>query len=78
MPEHPDPSAKKPSLPDTMRTVAPYLHIGWTLVGAVLLGVLAGRWADARLGTEPLLLVCGAVLGIVAGLYHFLVTVLRR
>jgi F0F1-type ATP synthase assembly protein I len=41
----------------------------------VLLGVLAGRWADARWGTEPLFTVVGAAVGIGSGLYGFIKTV---
>jgi F0F1-type ATP synthase assembly protein I len=69
---------KKPSWSDTMRNVAPYMYMGWTLVVSILLGVWVGRWADARFGTEPLLFILGAVLGIVVGLYHFLATALRH
>jgi F0F1-type ATP synthase assembly protein I len=74
----PSPPPKKPSWADTMRNVAPYLYMGWTLVVSILLGVWVGRWADARFGTEPLLFILGAVLGIVVGLYHFLATALRH
>lgn len=63
---------------ETMRTVGPYLHVGWTLVLTILLGVLAGRWVDARWGTEPAFLLVGAVLGIVLGMYYFLSTVLKK
>ncbi|GIX49474.1 MAG: hypothetical protein KatS3mg131_3685 [Candidatus Tectimicrobiota bacterium] len=61
----------------TMRTVAPYLHLGWTLAASIVLGILGGRWADAKLGTEPWLMLLGAVLGVGSGLYYFLKTVLR-
>ena len=63
---------------EAMRTAGPYLHVGWTLVLTILLGVLAGRWADARWGTEPAFLLVGAILGIVLGLYYFLSTVLKK
>jgi F0F1-type ATP synthase assembly protein I len=56
----------------------PYMYMGWTLVISILLGVWVGRWADTRFGTEPLLFILGAVLGIVVGLYHFLATALRH
>lgn len=43
--------------------------IGWTIVIATLLGILAGRWLDRRFGTGVLwtlgLLVAGVILGCV-------------
>ena len=63
---------------EAMRTAGPYLHVGWTLVLTILLGVLAGRWVDGRWGTEPAFLLVGAVLGIVLGMYYFLYTVLKK
>ena len=74
-------SSKPPqrsSWPETMRTVARYTNLGWTLVAAVVLGVFGGRWLDGRLDTEPWFLLLGAFLGITVGLYHFLATVLRK
>ena len=61
-----------------MRAVAPYMHIGWTFLGSAGLGMGAGYWADARLGTEPWLFLLGALLGIAVGFYHFFMTVLRQ
>jgi F0F1-type ATP synthase assembly protein I len=62
----------------TIRDVARYSQIGYTLVGSVFLGIGAGYLVDKWLDTYPLFFVLGAVLGIVVGLYHFLVTVLRK
>jgi hypothetical protein len=45
---------------------------------SVGLGMLGGRWADARLGTEPWLFLLGAVLGIAVGFYSFFLIVLRK
>ena len=63
---------------EAMRTAGPYLHVGWVPVLTILLGVLIGRWVDARWGTEPAFLLVGAILGIVLGLYYFLSTVLKK
>lgn len=73
-----DPSRPQSSWAEAMRAAGPYLHVGWTLVLTILLGVLAGRWVDARWGTEPAFLLVGAILGIVLGLYYFLSTVLKK
>lgn len=79
MAEHPNaqPPDKLPRS-ETMRSIVRYSHIGYTLVAAVLLGILGGNWVDKWLGTYPLFFVLGAVLGIVLGLYHFITTVLRK
>lgn len=78
MAENNSPRSGSSSWAEVMRTVGPYLHVGWTLVLTILLGVLAGRWVDARWGTEPAFLLVGAVLGIVLGMYYFLSTVLKK
>ena len=43
-----------------------------TLAVVVTLFALGGLWLDDRLGTRPLFLVLGVVLGIVGGLIHLL------
>jgi F0F1-type ATP synthase assembly protein I len=78
MPENTKPPASRSSWPEIMRTVGPYMNIGWTFVVSVGLGMLGGRWADARLGTEPWLFLLGAVLGIAVGFYNFFLIVLRK
>ena len=78
MPHNSPPPLQKSSWPETMRMVAHYTTLGWTLVASLVLGLLAGWWADARFGTEPWLFILGACLGIVVGLYHFLIVVLRK
>ncbi|MBD7938723.1 MULTISPECIES: AtpZ/AtpI family protein [Cytobacillus] len=42
------------------------------LVGAILLGVFAGRWFDRLLETEPLFLIIGLLLGLTVGIYAML------
>jgi ATP synthase protein I len=46
--------------------------IGTELVVAVILGLLVGRWADAKLGTQPALLLIGVFAGITVGLYQLI------
>lgn len=45
------------------------LSLGLELAVAMLLGVGAGRWADAKLGTSPAMLLLGTALGFAGGLY---------
>lgn len=53
-----------------------YMGHGLTLALSVLLFLLLGWWLDERLGTAPLLLLLGALVGAAAGfysLYHHIV-----
>ncbi len=43
------------------------LSMGLTAAGMVVLGLLAGRWLDARLGTEPIATLILVIAGAVAG-----------
>ena len=46
-----------------------YLGLGFELVVPVVLLMFAGRWLDGRLGSEPWMLVAGAILGMAVGFY---------
>jgi F0F1-type ATP synthase assembly protein I len=61
-----------------MRTIGPYMDIGWTFVIAVGGGAWIGYKADTHFGTKPWFLLLGAVLGMVVGFYRFLSVVLRK
>ncbi|MBM7605328.1 F0F1-type ATP synthase assembly protein I [Metabacillus crassostreae] len=39
------------------------------LVGSTLVGVFGGKWVDDLLGTEPLFLIVGLLLGLAIGIY---------
>jgi F0F1-type ATP synthase assembly protein I len=54
-----------------LRDAAPYLGLGTTLAGSVLLGLGAGYWLDSKLGTRPAFFLAGAVLGLLAAGLHF-------
>lgn len=45
------------------------LGIGWYFAICVVLGVLAGRWLDGRLGSDPLFTLIGTFIGLAAALY---------
>ena len=61
-----------------LREAAPYLGIGSSLAVIVLAGIGAGYWVDGRLGTRPLFLLVGAVLGLLAAFLNFYKTVAGR
>lgn len=52
-----------------VREAAPYMGAAWTLAAALVLGMLAGRWLDGRLGTAPWMTVGGITLGLITGFY---------
>jgi ATP synthase protein I len=47
------------------------------LVGSVLIGIFLGRWLDHVIGTEPLFLIIGLLIGLAAGTYAMLHLVRR-
>lgn len=42
------------------------LNLSWTMFFSLLIPLLAGIWLDKKLGTTPILVLIGAVLGILA------------
>ena len=45
------------------------IGVGWYVSVSILLGVLAGRWLDGKLNTEPLLVIIGLLMGIFIAFY---------
>ena len=72
------PQPSKSTWPEVMRTVGKYMDLGLTFVVATVAGAGGGYWLDSRLGTQPWLLLVGALLGITVGFYHFFSVVLRK
>ena len=58
----------KPEGTGDTRSVTRYLDLGLRLALSLLIGVVAGRWGDSKLGTSPLFLLLGLLIGITAGL----------
>ena len=50
--------------------------VGFFVAGSIVLGVVAGRWVDSRLNSEPLFLIVGLLLGVAVASYG-LYTMLR-
>jgi ATP synthase protein I len=62
-----------------LREAAPYLGLGTSLAVTVLLGLWIGHWLDKKLGTEPVLFLVGAGLGLVAaGLQFYRAVAVRK
>ena len=58
-----------------MRLVARLLGVGWYVAICIVGGVWGGVWLDEKLGTSPLFLLIGLMLGLViagAGVYRML------
>lgn len=58
------------------KEVGPYLGTGVQLAATVVIMFFIGRWIDNKTGLEPLFTLIFAVLGITAGIYNFIKTVL--
>lgn len=43
--------------------------VGFYIAGAILLGVLGGRWLDGKLGSGPFWTIAGLILGIIVAFY---------
>jgi ATP synthase protein I len=59
------------------REVGPYLGMGFQLAATVAILVYVGIWLDRKTGKEPLFTLIFAFLGIGAGLYNFIRTVMN-
>lgn len=58
-----------------MRLVAQLVGVGWYVAICIVGGVWGGAWLDDKLGTSPLFLLIGLMLGIAvagAGVYRML------
>ncbi|MDH4208670.1 MAG: AtpZ/AtpI family protein [Anaerolineae bacterium] len=53
----------------TVRALAVASQLGFTIATAVGLGVLGGLWLDDHLGTSPVFVLTGIVLGLLSAAY---------
>ena len=51
----------------TVKSVAPYLNLGFEFALAILIGLALGYFIDSRLSTRPVFLLIGLLLGAGAG-----------
>ena len=57
-----------------------FIGVGWFVGISIVLGVLGGLWLDGKLGTKPLFVIIGLILGIVVafyGLYRMLLPLVK-
>jgi F0F1-type ATP synthase assembly protein I len=58
------------------REIGPYLGTGFQLAVTVTAMVFLGRWLDNITGKEPIFILIFSFLGVGAGLYNFIKTVI--
>ncbi len=75
--EEEDPDDGLSELAKAYRSVGPFLHLGWTMAGALALFTLGGYWLDNTWGTKPWLTLTGSLLGITASFLELYRTVKR-
>lgn len=54
------------------RNAAPYLNIGYTLIGAIILFAVAGGYIDKKTDSGPLYLIIGVFIGLILGFYNMI------
>jgi len=63
---------------EALRALSLMTHLGLTMLICVLIGVVAGRYIDGRLGTSPWLLLVFTVLGAGAAIKFMYDTVMKN
>ena len=59
------------------KDIGPYVGLGIQLAVTVTVPVFIGIWLDGKFNTSPILTVVFAFLGVLAGMYTFIKTVLK-
>jgi ATP synthase protein I len=57
-----------------------FIGVGWFIAISILLGVWGGLWLDAKLGTAPIMVIVGLILGLLVafyGVYRMLIPLMR-
>lgn len=56
----------------SFRKAAPYLNIGYTLIGAIIFFAFAGSYIDKKTQSGPLYLIIGVFIGLILGFYNMI------
>ncbi|UCH64949.1 MAG: AtpZ/AtpI family protein [Ignavibacterium sp.] len=59
------------------RTVGPYIGLGMQLAVTVIVMIFLGIWLDGIFNLDPVLTITFAFLGVFAGLYNFIKSVIK-
>jgi ATP synthase protein I len=76
-PEKPDDKGVSGDWSRALREASPLLGIGTTIAASLIVGLLAGRWIDGKLGTAPLFFLLGAGLALAASFYQLYALLMR-
>jgi ATP synthase protein I len=76
-PEKPDGKGVSGDWSRALREASPLLGIGTTIAASLIVGLLAGRWIDGKLGTWPLFFLLGAGLALAASFYQLYALLMR-
>lgn len=68
------PNENEPSKEGDRNALAVALSVGWELASFSVLGVGLGYWLDKKFSSSPWGTLCGALFGIVIGLYRLIRT----
>ena len=58
-----------------------FIGVGWFVGFSIVGGVWGGLWLDSKLGTKPILVITGLILGLVVafyGVYRMLLPLIRN
>ncbi len=58
--------------PKSLKAAGHFGAIGFEMVALLMVGIYAGRWLDAKYGTEPTFKLAGLAFGIFGGFYQLL------
>jgi len=76
MKQQPEDERYQDSFGRSLRSLSEYMGLGVQIAASFVFFVLAGYWADEKLGSSPLLLLAGVFLGM-AGMVLVLMKTLR-
>jgi ATP synthase protein I len=62
---------------ESYKAAGPYIGLGTQLAATMVLMFFVGRWLDNKLNTFPILIIVCTFIGGAAGIYNFIITVLK-
>ena len=63
---------------DNLRDVAKYTTAAFEMAAVIVIGVLAGVWADDYFATKPVITVIASLLSVAAGIYLFVKNIIKK
>ncbi|HID40182.1 MAG TPA: AtpZ/AtpI family protein [Calditrichaeota bacterium] len=63
---------QKSEINNAFRKAGPYLNIGYTLLGGIIVFGYLGNWLDKKTELTPLFLIVGLFVGLALGFYNMI------